>query len=493
VNGPLRRIAAFLGLLLAVILGGATYVQAIDSRHLGHEVTNPRPLLTRFSQTRGEITLADGTIIAKSVAVRSTNGGQDTYTRDYPVKELFAQVTGWAGITSTTGVERAEDDLLSGTDERLTFSNLGDTLLGRQRKPGYVVLSLSRAAQEAATQGLQTSGRKGAVVALDVKTGAVLALVSLPTFDPTPLSSRSSTDVETAYKALSSDKDQPLLDRATAARQPPGSLFKIVTSATALSAGDYTPDTQIASPQSLKLPLSSSVLQNFGGESCGGAKTTLTHALAISCNTAFAQLGLDLGEDKLRAQAQAFGIGSSLDAWPIAQTSSVFPDSLDKPQTALAAIGQYDVALTPLNAAMIIQAIANKGVLLKPQIVAEEHGPDGGTLHRADPEVLNQATTPEVAAQLTTMMEAVTGPGGTAGGIFTSLGVPVAGKTGTAQHAANEPPHAWFGGFAPADDPRYAVVAFVEDGGNAGSEATGAGVAAPIVAKVMAALLGKNG
>jgi peptidoglycan glycosyltransferase len=489
VNGPLRRLATFLAVLFVVLLAAATYVQAIDARRLGHQQSNPRPLYTRFSQPRGDIRLADGTVVARSVPVAARTGDQSTYDRVYPLGQLFAHVTGWAGVSSTTGVEQAENDVLSGTDERLALRNLTDTLLGRQRKPGYIVLSLQRAAQEAATKALAASGRKGAVVALDPRTGAVLALVSLPSFDPQPLAGRSTKAVGAAYQALDMNPDRPLTDRATAERQPPGSLFKVVTAAAALSKG-RKPDALVDSPPTLKLPLTNRTLSNFGGETCGAARITLAQALAISCNTAFAKLGLELGGDVLRAQAQAFGLGSRVDGFPLPQTVSVFPDSLDKPQTALSAIGQYDVALTPLNAAMVVAAVADGGQLLQPQLVAEEHGPDNATLKRAEPVVLRRAMSPEVAAQLTQMMVGVT-TSGSAAGVFTALGVPVAGKTGTAQHGEGQAPHAWFGGFAPASNPRVAVAVFVEDGGNAGSEATGGHVAAPIAAAVMAAVLGR--
>ena len=487
-NRPLRRLAIACLVLFLALLANANYIQAVQSKRLGNEATNPRPLFQRFSRDRGDIRLADGTVVASSE--REVDGR--TFRRLYPTSDPpeYAAVTGWAGVSSTSGLEQAEDDLLGGDDERLAITNFTDTILGRQQTGGYVVTSLVPAAQDAAWEGLRKVGKAGAVVAIDTKTGAILALVTTPSFNPTPLASRDPTVVQQAYDGLLARNDAPLLNRATQATYPPGSFFKVVTAATALANG-RTPDTPVASPQRLKLPLTSNFLNNFGGESCGGDRVPLRDALKISCNTAFGQLGLDLGADKLRAQAEAFGIGERVEGFPLPSNASSFPETLDQPQTALSAIGQFDVKLSPLQAAMIVQAIANGGQQLRPYLIAEEHAPDGALLSRADPTRTGEPVTAEVAAQLRSMMTAVVAePGGTAFPSRGALGgLTAGGKTGTAQHAAGEPPHAWFGGFAPAEDPQVAVAVIVEDGGNAGSDATGGTTAAPLAFTVMRAAL----
>lgn len=488
-NRPLRRLAVACLVLFGALLANANWVQVGQAKRLDAAATNPRPLFERFSRDRGDIQLSDGGTLATST--RAPDGR--THDRLYPTPNPaeWAHATGWAGIVSTAGLEKAEDPLLSGTDDRLAIRNLTDTILGRQTAGGYVVTTLDRAAQDAAWKGLTATGRPGALVALDTRTGAVLALAATPSFDPRPLAGRNAGQVTAAYSALTKAAGDPLLDRATQATYPPGSFFKVVTAATALAAG-ATPDTQVQSPPRLKLPLTTTFLNNFGGESCGGATIPLRQALKISCNTAFGQLGLDLGADKLRAQAGAFGIGQTVDGFPLAQNASSFPATLDRPQTALSAIGQYDVRLTPLQAAMIVQAVANGGDELAPYLVAEERGPDGTVLSTASPRTLGHPISSAVAGQLTAMMAAVTGePGGTANGyIQTTLGsIPSAGKTGTAQHAAGQAPHAWFGGFAPLDNPQIAVAVIVEDGGALGSDATGGAVASPIAGAVMKAYL----
>lgn len=481
-NRPLRRLSVACLVLLFALLANSTWVQAAQSKRLGRGPSNPRPLFQRATVDRGDIRLADGSVIATSE--RSPDGR--TFRRLYPTSDPaeYAPVTGWAGPTSTTGLERSEDPLLAGTDDRLAVRNFLDTLAGRPQVGGYVVTTLDPATQDAAWQGLRAAGRRGAVVALDVKTGAVLALASTPSYDPRPLASSDAGAVTRAYAALNARGDAPLLDRATQEVYPPGSLFKVVTAAAALRDG-RTPDTLVASPQRLRLPLTNSFLNNFGGESCGGEQIPLRQALVISCNTAFAQLGLDLGAERLRTQAADFGIGDPPQDFPLPVATSVFPETLDRPQTALSAIGQYDVRLTPLRAAMVVSAIAGGGTELAPYLVATEHAPDGSVLSTAKPRRVGAPVTAEVAGQLRAMMQAVVQRGTAAPSAGALRGLSAGGKTGTAQHAEGRPPHAWFGGFAPAEDPQVAVAVIIEDGGNAGSDATGGTVAAPIAFSVL--------
>jgi peptidoglycan glycosyltransferase len=262
-----------------------------------------------------------------------------------------------------------------------------------------------------------------------------------------------------------------------------------VTSAAALSTGRYKPDSVIDAPPSYTPPLTTLAIKNFAGELCGAGKLTLADALATSCNTAFAKLGTALGQGPLENQANAFGIGKPPPSFPLPLARSIFATgTLDAPAIAQSAIGQRDVALTPMQAALMTAAIANKGIALDPYLVAEEHAPDNSVLKSTTPTPLGQALSADVATQLTQMMVGVTTKG-TAAGVFNDLGYAVAGKTGTAQHGDNVPPHTWFAGFAPADNPQYAVVAFVEDGGTAGTNAQGASVSAPIVHDVLKALV----
>jgi peptidoglycan glycosyltransferase len=313
-------------------------------------------------------------------------------------------------------------------------------------------------------------------------------MATSPSYDPTVLSSHQPSKIRDAYGRLVDDPLDPLANRAVERTYPPGSTFKLITTAAALAAG-YTPDRRIPSPTVLDLPGTTADLGNFGGERCGNGRTTpLADALRISCNTAYGGLGLVLGDAKLRAQAEAFGFGSSGLRLPQRVATSVFPDDLTRAQVAQSAIGQFDVRVTPLEMAMVAAGIANGGEVMRPYLVKQVLAPDLSALSLASPSVLSRAVSSQVAQLLTSMMELVVTSGtGTRARI---PGVRVAGKTGTAQHQLGEPPHAWFVGFAPANDPQVAVAVLVEDGGNLGSDATGGKVAAPIAKAVMQAVLG---
>jgi peptidoglycan glycosyltransferase len=293
--------------------------------------------------------------------------------------------------------------------------------------------------------------------------------------------------IRAAYRALLAVAEDPMTNRGVQRTYPPGSTFKVITAAAALAHG-LTPQTRIPSPTVLDLPGTTANLGNFGGEHCGDGRTdTLLDSLVISCNTAFGALGMRLGQDVVRNQAEAFGFGDDSLDLPQPVASSVFPQDLTKAQTAQSSIGQYDVRVTPLQMALVAAGIGNRGDVMRPYLVSRLLAPDLSELGKADPKLYHHAVSSEVAAQLTAMMVAVVQRGtGTRAQIN---GVTVAGKTGTAQHGPGEAPHAWFIGFAPAVNPVVAVAVVVEDGGSIGSDATGGKVAAPIARAVMEAVL----
>jgi peptidoglycan glycosyltransferase len=486
-NRPVRRVAVACLVLFGLLLLQVNWVQVVKAKDYRNDSRNRRVLLRTYDRERGPIVIGSGKdrqAIAKSVATKDTL----KYLRTYPGGAVYAPVTGYDSLVySTTGIERLQNSVLSGDDDRLLVRRLSDYITGRQIAGGGVVLTLNQAAQQAAYDGMR--GKIGAVVALDPNTGAVLAEVSTPSYDPTTLSSHDPAGIRAANKALSDPSGpQPLLNRAVRQTYPPGSTFKVITSAAALANG-FSPSTRIPSPSVLDLPGTTANLRNFGGESCGDGRTdTLADALTISCNTAFGQLGITLGADKVRKQAEAFGFGDTTLELPQAVQDSVYPTDLTKAQEAQSAIGQYDVRVTPLQMAMVAAGIANNGTVMRPYLVKEVQAPDLSRLDVASPSVYSSAVSAAVAQQLTAMMESVVTSG--TGRIAQIGGVRVAGKTGTAQNAPDKAPHAWFIGFAPADNPKVAVAVLVENGGNAGSEATGGKVAAPIARDVMRAVLG---
>jgi peptidoglycan glycosyltransferase len=481
-NRAVRRLSVACLLLFFALIANANILQVVDAKSLRNNPHNSRVLLRTYSRPRGQIVVG-GAAVASSTQTKD----RLKYQRVYPQGPEYAPITGYYSLTeAATGIERAEDSVLSGEDDRLFVRRLQDLITGRTISGGNVVLTIDAAAQDAAYAGLK--GQTGAVVALDPRTGKILALASSPSYDPSRLTSHDTAAVAAAWKQLNADPLSPLVDRALSATYPPGSLFKIVTSAAALGSGD-TPSTVIPAPHQLTLPQTTNPLDNFGNEVCAkSGQMTLADALRISCNTAFGALGLKLGANALQTEAEAFGINDPSLTVPIPTATSVFPANLQPNwQTAQAAIGQFDVRITPLQAAMIAAAVANKGTLMKPYLVDQILGPDVALISQTKPEVLKQTMTPQVATQLTQMMVGVVANGtGTAAQIS---GVQVAGKTGTAQHGANTTPHAWFIAFAPAQNPVVAVAVLVENGGALGSEATGGKVAAPIAAQVIKAVL----
>jgi peptidoglycan glycosyltransferase len=293
--------------------------------------------------------------------------------------------------------------------------------------------------------------------------------------------------VRESYEKLSTAGGRPLLNRSIRETYPPGSTFKIVTAAAALESGRYSPDSQVNNDPELDLPLTDATLPNYDGAPCNPSGTaTLTDALKRSCNAAFGQIGLELGDDALRAQAEAFGFNDAFEV-PMRSVPSLFPEELDEPQTAQAAIGQFDVRATPLQMAMVAAAVANRGILMQPYLVQEVRAPDLSVLDTTRPREIGTAVSPQTAASLAQMMTAVVDDGtGTNAQI---PGVKVAGKTGTAQQGEGRKPHAWFVSFAPSDtDPQVAVAVVLEEGGDA-PEVSGNELAAPIARAVMEAVL----
>jgi peptidoglycan glycosyltransferase len=475
VNRPLRKIAIAALVMFAALLVNANVVQVVQANSLKKDPRNVRVLYSQYNRQRGPI------VVGRSAVAQSVpTNDRLKYLRTYPGGPLYAPLTGYYSLTvGTTGIEQAENSILAGDSDKLFVKRLSDYFTGRQPQGGAVVLTIDPKAQQAAYDAL--GPRRGAVVALDPRTGAVLALVSRPSYDPAPLTSHKPPQIQAAWDRLRKDPDAPLLDRAISQTYPPGSTFKVVTTAAALSSGKYTPSSQLPAPGALKFNDSNRELHNFAGETCSGnGRTTLTDALRISCNTAYGSLGIALGSDTLRKQAEAFGFGQSLSI-PLPVAPSRFVPQSGQALTAASAIGQASDAVTPLQMAMVAAAVANKGVEMKPYLVAQERAPDSSVLSEAQPQELRRAVSEGVAADLNAMMQKVVQSGtGTAAQI---PGIPVAGKTGTAENVPGKPTHAWFISFAPADAPRVAIAVIVENGG------TGGTTAAPIARQVMEAIL----
>ena len=475
-NAPLRRVAISVLVLFTLLIVNVNYIQVVRSDELRTDPSNTRQLAEEYDRERGSIVVA-----GNEIALSKRTDDRLTYLRQYPGAELYAPVTGYYSLTyGKTGIERAENDLLSGSDPRLVFRRIADLFTGRDPAGGNVELTIDPAVQKAGMEGLK--GVTGAVVALDPKTGAILGLASTPSFDPNQLSSHDPKAIRAYKEQLTDDQNT---NQAINQRYSPGSVFKVVVSAAALGTGKYTPQTSIPAPDTLTLPGTNTTLENYNGESCSSSgQQTLIDALTISCNTAFAQLGIDLGEQKVRDTAKAFGIDEQGFEMPLKVAPSKLGDIANDAELGVSSIGQQDVQLTPMQAAMIASAVANNGRLMKPYLVSQAQAPDLTVIDKTDPQEMSQAVSPEVAAQLTEMMTSVVNNG--TGKRARIDGVQVAGKTGTAENAGQD--HSWFIGFAPADDPKIAVAVFVRNGGR-----TGGDISAPIAKTVIQAYLDGQG
>jgi penicillin-binding protein A len=496
-NRALLRISLACLAMFALLLLNMNYVQAFETTKLADEPGNVRVFNEQFTYQRGSIVATgDGTdvTIAESRLIKGT----DTYQRYYPQGPVYAPVTGYDTIYSTSGMEQAENSLLSGTDPRLAVHNLSALLTGKQKQGATVELTISPAAQQAAYAALSNDGgHPAALVAINPSTGAILALASYPTFDPNQLTTQNGTELNKVDEQLLTNPSQPLLNRAISETYPPGSSFKIVTSSAAFSTRTVANiNSLVYAPSPLRLP-NGNYLVNDGGEICGDGNPPIIQAFWMSCNTAFGNLGSKMGAVTLRQYSSQFGMNRSLSI-PLHVVPSVLPEVsgwTDPSLAAFSAIGQFNDAVTPLQEAMFSAAVANHGTLMYPYLVQQVVGPGLAVIQSAKTSVLSQAVTPSVASDLQSMMYQVThNPGGTAyatAGPQATGAITIDGKTGTAQNGIDNGNlnDAVFTCFVPgtAGQPSPIAVGVIVQGGGFGADA-----AAPIAVQVIKAYLGAH-
>jgi len=496
VNRALKRISVAVLAMFLLLLVNVNYLQGFETSSLSTRPGNIRAVSEANQHQRGDIVTADG------VKIATTKPSNDLYKflRVYSSGAVYAPVTGYDTIYSTSGVEHAEGALLSGNGPQLAFRNFIDMLTNKPQKGATVQLTINSKAQLAAYQGLENilkgTHHVGGVVAINPATGAILAMASYPSYDPNVLASHDGTKVNTADEALLKQSPSPLLNNATQTTLPPGSTFKIVTSSAWLTQDSTrTTNSMVYSPQVLTLPQTVNKLHNDNNEFCGGAgangQTTIIQAFSQSCDTTFGRLGMDLGGGALKRTADLFGMNDPTLQIPgvtVAPSQYLLPPSLAT--TAFSAIGQFSDTVTPLQEAMFSAAIANNGTLMKPYLIQQVTASDLATVQQAQPSVLNHSVSPAVANDMKQMMIAVVQqPQGTAFQFNSGNenGLVIAGKTGTAQNllnGASPNPDAVFTAFAPAVNPRIAVGVIVQGGGY------GAAAAAPIAVAVIKAYLG---
>jgi peptidoglycan glycosyltransferase len=484
VSKQIQRLGLALMAMFVALFAQLNYVQVVRANKLNDDPRNTRNATRDFARARGFVQSADGAVLARSVPVDAVFKRQ----RQYPEGDLFAHVTGYFSFTfGQEGVERTYNDELAGRDLDVRFNRIQDlpkVLTDDDQATGNLTLTISKRLQQVARDAL--GPRRGSVVALDPKTGSILAMWSFPSYDPNPLAAHSQEAVQETWKQLQATEGQPLLPRSYRRRYAPGSTFKVVTAAAALDRKPELATKSYPVLRQLDLPATNRNLPNFGGGACGGV---LPQLLKVSCNTGFAQMGLDLGADNLTAEANAFGFTERAPLDLPAVAASFFPEvgafSRNQPALAQSAIGQQDVAATPLQMALVAAGIGNGGVAMKPHVLHEVRDNDGRRIGGYDAGEWRRMTSVETATAVRDMMIGVVN-----GGTATRAAIPgtqVAAKTGTAQTTGNDA-HAWIIAFAPADDPKVAVAVIVESQPGV-SEATGGRVAAPIARAVMQAAL----
>ncbi|QBI51897.1 peptidoglycan D,D-transpeptidase FtsI family protein [Streptomonospora litoralis] len=477
-NKPIRRLALFTMALFGVLLLNISWIQTFQAESLREHPYNSRQFLKSLNQHRGSILVG-----SEEVAYSEPVGGDsERYQRHYENGPMYAPVVGAFRAGSATGIERAANSFLDGSNELLAVNNFRDMLTGEEPKGADVYLTVDSGAQQAAMDGLQSLGKNGAAVALNPQTGAVLASYSSPTYDPNSVASVTNTEeANQNWTELEASEQQPLLNRGLNQVYPPGSTFKVVTAATALENG-ATPESTQEAPASLDLgqPLPNA----WDGPCNGGAPDSLAHSIEISCNTSMANWAIELGGQKLHDQASAFGFNQGPMEIPLPVNESSAPLETDPNILGRAGIGQANIQATPLQMALVAAGVANDGDVMKPYLIDSIQNSNLEEVKAAQPEVaFPDAVSSGTAEDLTRMMIGVTEGDEASGPAGAISGIDVAGKTGTAETGTGHT-HNWFISFAPADDPQIAVAVVVENG-----DASGGAVAAPIAQDMMEAVI----
>jgi len=489
-NKKIRQLAFGLMALYVLLFVAMNYWQVGRASELNGRTDNYRAIRREFDRPRGEIITADGVVVARSVP--TPQGSEFPYQREYPTGGLFAGVTGYYSFGfGATQVEFTQNSVLTGQTAQQYIGNLQDIVSGGDGT-GTVRLTLRNDLQEVARNGL--AGRDGAVVMVDIHTGAVLAMYSEPSYDPNLIAGFDFDAAGETLRALQEDDRDPLLSHAYQLRYMPGSSFKVITTGIGLESGalslDMTPFerlTQWTPPQT------SNPIQNYGGTNCGG---DLREVFRRSCNIPFAQTALNIGIPGMIAGTQAWGLEQPVPIDLPRPAASTFGnvDNLDQqlPLVAIRGFGQQEVQMVPQHMAMVAAAVANNGAMMKPFVVGATLDSRDGVLTVHEPERWLTPISPQTAAVLNELMQGVV-TDGTASCCLGIPGIPIAAKTGTAQlNNSGEPQrsNAWIIAFAPADNPQYAVAVMLEGTNAEISASTGGHLAGPIAQDMLEAVFG---
>jgi peptidoglycan glycosyltransferase len=510
VNTTLRRLSTVAMAMFLALMVSTTWIQFVTAGELNEDPRNFRNIYSELGRDRGPIVVG-GEPIVTSEEVDDDYKYQRVYSGgDAGAASVYAPLTGFFAVTGTyTGLERFANGYLGGEDDSLWLDRLQNLITGEEAQGSSVELTIDPKVQKAAWDAL--GDYTGAAVALDPKTGAILAMVSKPSYDPNTIAVHSNDEATKAYTKLLNSNPQvnsvdgserfspygPTVNRGINATYPPGSTFKLLTAAAAVEYEGMSPDTQIPAPDVYQLPGTTGdggSVQNFGGETCSDTgEMTLKDALRISCNTAFLGLANEVGKAGMQQMFEDFGFTESIDI-PMSTSIGAYPGLSDSAKDdsdariALSGMGQGDLRLTPLQVAMMSAAIANDGDLMEPYLIKSVRDSDVELVSQTKPSRYKSPFSSSTADALTEMMIAVVNDGSGQGAQIP--GVEVAGKTGTAEDDPRSPT-LWFTSFAPADDPQVAVAVVLENEGQSTNESTGGALASPIAAQIMQAAISK--
>jgi peptidoglycan glycosyltransferase len=484
-NAPLRRVGVVVLVLFALLFLNLNYRQVVKADDYRTDAHNGRVQTSEYERPRGKFADAKGTVLADSQAT----GDSLKYLRTYPLKDEYAHVLGYKPLNlASTNLEKLNNDFLVGTSDKQAADRIAGMFTGEEPSGGNVLLTISKATQDTAYQALGTNKNKaksGAIVALDPATGAILAEVSLPSYDPNLLSTHDPNAALANYKTLAADGGKPLLNRAVADIYPPGSTFKIVTSAAAFTADPtLTPDSMVQGGEFYQPPQTSSFRIKNSHEGVCPDSISLRQALTVSCNTVFARMGVErIGAEKLKSMAQAFGFEQEprliedqehnycgIVASHTGPMTSGTNNVVDPPAVAQSSIGQREVKMSPLQDAMIAATVANGGKQMRPYVVSSLQNADLSIADRTQPKELRTPISADVATKLQDMMFSVVNSNDGTGKSARISGLQVGGKTGTAEDGEEAQDHGWFIGFALKDGkPIISVAVFLENAGKGGS------------------------
>lgn len=464
-NKRITSLAKLFVFMFVLLLGNLTYWQIFASDELNNNRYNTRSLNQELSIKRGEIITSDGAILAKS-----KREGR-IYKRIYPFGKDYAHIVGYYDVRlGRSGIEQSQNSLLLGNDRLDNIQDYIDKISGKTEPGNDVILTIDSRLQTVALKAL--GNVKGAAVVMKPKDGAIVALASVPSYNPNNLVDR--------WSRLANDKNSPLINRATVGLYPPGSSFKVISASAIIDSGKATENKIYPAPAILKIY--GGQVSNYANNSYG--KVPLKTGFAKSINTVFAKVGLELGQNKLVDYSNRFGFGETPPIEIDAKASRIRnPGDMDDLELAWTSVGQAGLLVTPLQMALAGSSIANNGKMYEPYIVKKVRNYSGESVFEHEKKIWKNPIKSSTASSLKKMMRLVVQSG--TGGAANITGISVAGKTGTAE-IKNKSPHAWFIGFAPTSRPKYVVVVLVENGGKGGT------VAAPIAREILEAALEKQ-